>query len=367
MAIDLPRRKFLQLALSLGAYAAWPVSAGSPSSTPFQLVGCARRDAHYGVAVVDDQWQLRHWLPLPERGHDVAIHPSLPIVVAISRRPGQYLHLFDVQTGRQLSSQQPEPERFFYGHAVFSADGRFLYTTEGFEATCNAVIGCYEVDAQQGRLTRINEWPLQNAIGPHELTWWNDHTLMIAIGGIKTRGREKLNLDQMQPYLVYFDIETQTETERVALPQQRASIRHLAVTSAGRTVVGLQYQGDPDETDSLVAIHERGQPILKIQAENPHWSRFSGYIGSVATMGEYAMVSSPRGGVIGLIDTTTPRLERVLAVNDVCPIVALPDEKRWIFGSGLGTVVDFVSVSSYETVDILIEWDNHWKAVTMTE
>ncbi len=95
--------------------------------------------------------------------------------------------------------------RHFYGHGVFSRDGRLLYATEHDNETRAGLIGVYNAT---GGYKRIGEMPTYG-IGPHEVILLSDgKTLAVANGGIETHietGREKLNLSSMQPSLAFID------------------------------------------------------------------------------------------------------------------------------------------------------------------
>src|SRR5262245_63766030 len=66
---------------------------------------------------------------LPGRGHDIALRPGGDEWVAFARRPGRFGVAVPVN-GRAPIWIATQPGRHFFGHGVFSADGRLLYATE---------------------------------------------------------------------------------------------------------------------------------------------------------------------------------------------------------------------------------------------
>ena len=76
-----------------------------------------------------------------------------------------------------------KPDRHFFGHGVFSADGKLLYTTENDYDGARGVIGVR--DATDG-YQQIGEFPA-HGMEPHDIQLLADgRTMVIANGGIRT-------------------------------------------------------------------------------------------------------------------------------------------------------------------------------------
>ncbi len=150
---------------------------------PFRgIIGCAKVDTGYAVVVTDQRFNPTHAYPIPQRGHDVVVHPQYPLAVAIARRPGLFLQPINWLNGENWESVLAPSDRVFYGHGLFSSEGTFFYTTEGVRETSEGVLGIYHVDVDQKAFKRVGEWPI-NGIGPHELVWATKDILAIAVGG----------------------------------------------------------------------------------------------------------------------------------------------------------------------------------------
>jgi len=194
---------------------------------------------------LDAQGQIVFSLPLPGRGHAGIAHPDTAEVVVFARRPGNFANVIDCRTGRKVTDLQCPRGRHFYGHGVFSADGRVLFTPENDYEVGTGVIGVW--DRSDG-YTRIAEFS-SGGIGPHEITRLpGTDILVIANGGIETHpdsGRAKLNLATMQPNLSYLSGAGKVlETIELSPAHRLSSIRHLSVRSDGLVAFGMQWQGD---------------------------------------------------------------------------------------------------------------------------
>lgn len=124
-------------------------------------------------------------VPLPGRGHDVAVCRRTGTFVVFARRPGRFA--IAVQPGREPAIFTTPDDRHFNGHGVFSPAGDLLYATENDFIGQRGVLGLYRCPGRHDRAwRRIGELPTFG-IGPHELGLLPDgDTLAIANGGILT-------------------------------------------------------------------------------------------------------------------------------------------------------------------------------------
>ena len=96
-----------------------------------ELFAAARRDdrGSYSAALFSLEGGDVRSVELPERGHDIALRPGSNEWVAFARRPGRFGVAVPTD-GRAPTWFNAKPDRHFFGHGVFSADGKLLYTTE---------------------------------------------------------------------------------------------------------------------------------------------------------------------------------------------------------------------------------------------
>ena len=335
---------------------------GNPAdSSQATIIGCSRHsDGRFGVVVADNRGQPLYQLPLPGRGHGVALQPLGNLAAAFSRRPGSYLQVFDYRTGQAWPLYTATSDRHFYGHGVFSPDGKLLYATEGVRQTSEGIIGVYEIGgAGAGKLAKVAEFR-GFGIGPHEVVLADDQTLAVGVGGVHTRGRTPLNLDTMQPALVYLDRETGEIVDKAVLADKQLSIRHLSVTDTGEIACGQQYRGLPEDAAPLVALHRRGEGgMLKpLQADEEQWLRFNHYIASIASLDGYLLATSPRGNCYGIWHEASRELVELRPLVDASGVGVKGG--KWLVGSGAGKVLSIKPPKQVASVQSPVMWDNHW-------
>lgn len=351
------RRKFLA-----GAGLAWlssltPAGAERLLATDI-LFASAYKDSggNYGVAILDEAASLVATHPLPGRGHGFAANPRVQWLVAFARRPGN----FAVAIHRRKSIEPilfhtPE-DRHFYGHGVFSEDGRLLYAAENAFETGEGAIGVYDVT---GGFTRISEFP-SYGIGPHEIVLMPDgKTLCVANGGIRThpdQGRQKLNLPTMAPSMALIDTATGKLISSHALPAKlhRLSLRHMAVDARHQVWIGGQYEGDLLDDVPVLALLDDDRGLVSVELEDRVSGALNKYAGSVAISndGRTLAVTSPKSGALVRLDTITGKTLDMTFDPGTCGVQARRDS--FISASETGRF----GQASHQRA-----WDNHMARV----
>ncbi|WP_428772376.1 DUF1513 domain-containing protein [Vibrio sp.] len=360
MVTDQTRRNLLKAALMGAAVPAMPFGCASvfndKNAAP-ALIGCSvsGRD-RYRAVVADALGQPLHTIALPGRGHGVAIHPSRRQAVAFARRPGQFMLAFDYASGEVIQLNLASEKRHYYGHGVFSNDGRWLFATEGERATSRGIIGVYDAQHSYQKVDELTGF----GIGPHEVIVMQDDTLVIGVGGVHTKGRTALNIDSMQPSLSYLSPTGQL-LDQARLADHHLSIRHLAHDGAETVLCGQQYRGEPDAYPALLAMHKRGGEIQPLLAEEEQWARFNHYIASIAATEDWILATSPRGNCYGIWSKQTRQLVELAALADASGVVVR--RGRFQVSSGAGQVVDLSGPNAPIITASPVMWDNHWNAV----
>ncbi|OEE74734.1 DUF1513 domain-containing protein [Vibrio genomosp. F6] len=365
MVTDLNRRTLLKAAMYGAMVPVLPYGCAAQSvnaNVSPALIGCSlSAKKQYRAVVADESGAEIHSLPIPERGHGVAInsqhgeHQYKYHAAVFARRPGSYLMVFDYLSGEQILLRPADKNRHYYGHGVFSNDGMYLYATEGERGTSRGIIGVYRVQDGYKKVEEFSGFGL----GPHEVIAMPDNTLAIGVGGVHTDGRKALNLDAMSPSLSYVSAEGKL-LDQVSLDDRHLSIRHLAHDGSDTVLCGQQYRGEPDEYPSLLAMHRRGGDMVQLQAEPEQWARFNHYIASIAASDELILATSPRGNCYGIWSKESGALIELAALPDASGVI----EANGMFkvSSGSGSVVTRnkqQSTSKYSGV----QWDNHWSAI----
>ncbi|GAA4651769.1 DUF1513 domain-containing protein [Kistimonas scapharcae] len=343
-----------------------PWISGCSSNPPERLIFSTARDRQgqfsARIASPDQVWQ--HIVPLPARGHGIAIHPTQPVIICCDRRPGQNLHLIDGRNGALLKRIGSQPNRHFYGHATFSADGKKLFAAENALNDGRGMIGVYETS----HYNKVAEFSA-HAIGPHEIHLHPDNrTLVVANGGIMTHpatGRQKLNLATMQPRLSYIDSHTGELLEEHSFQHHQLSIRHLDIAPDGTVVFGMQYQGDSADIRPLVALHRRGESIRPMQADDADWLQLNQYIASVCVLPEADTIvtTAPRGNTVTFWRLSDQQLMNTVSVNDAAGVTAISQHTA-VVSNGIGELIHYScrAGNGQETQRLLYpncQWDNH--------
>ncbi|MFD1007654.1 MULTISPECIES: DUF1513 domain-containing protein [Oceanisphaera] len=365
------RRQFLKVLSAAGVLSSLGlVGCALPNAAPARqsyLVGGGRRAQNqYVLQALNLDGSLRYELPLPARGHGMAVHPTLPLAVCHARRPGQFLYLFNHETGEALQVRQADTGRHYYGHGVFSADGRTLFTTEGVSDSSQGVIGVYALNSN--RLEKVAEYT-GFGIGPHEVRLMPNGNLVIGVGGVHTYGREPLNLESMTPSLSYLDAKNGSLLAQASLADQHLSIRHLAVTADGEVFTGQQYRGEPDDYPPLIARHKPGQllqasggtALTPLGGTPLDWARFNHYIASIAVTDTLIAATSPPGNCYGLWHRHSGELIRIAPLPDASGASA-NNGQIWL-GSGHGGISLLDNRGREQRLYSAYQWDNHWALI----
>lgn len=290
----------------LGAVAIVPTSSWADAHDPAFLSAAQAPDGSYHLCGLGALGDVLFHLPLPDRGHAAAAHPTRPEAVAFARRPGRFALILDCVTGREVARLLPPQDRHFYGHGTFSSDGRTLYTTENDLDTLEGRVGLW--DAAHG-YARIGDIPS---------------------GGIATHpdsGRMALNPATMRSNLTYLRPDGSV-VERVELDMSlcQNSIRHLSLRADGLVAAGMQWEGSEGAHPPLTLLHRIGTGPRLLAAPPQIHRALDGYVGSIAfdEPGGHVAVTSPRGGAVHVFDVETGAFAGLIQSEDICGLALSP-------------------------------------------
>lgn len=304
-------------------------------------------------------------LAVPMRGHAV-----LPLdkdtVLLVGRRPAFTSVLANFADGGIIPFQA-SAGRHFNGHACLSPDGTAIFTSENAYDERRGVIGIRD----RQTLQPIGEFA-SYGLDPHDLQLLPDgKTLVVANGGIEQHpdyGRRKLNLDTMQPSLVYLDATNGQKLDEYRLPDRHLSIRHLIVTTDGDVGVALQYEGNlhRQQPTSLVAWQAKGGELRLLDINPQDVALFQGYMADLAYDPQQRIlaVSSPRGNHTSFWSVAKQRFLYTHPLPEPSGIAFLPASSEFLVSDATGGIHTFRSQPSpapaspwHSLADKL--WDNH--------
>ena len=305
------------------------------------------------------------------RGHSFAHSPlqgQAGHIAAIARRPADFCLIIDGK-GNKIFEFNAQDGRHFYGHGVYSPNGDYLYLSENDYGVngSRGVIGIYDV---ANNYQKVNEFD-SAGIGSHEIALSRDGSqLIIANGGVQTHpesGRKKLNLETMQPSLVFLDRVTGDLVNKVVLAPEFAtnSIRHMAVAGNGVVYVALQQQVKSKQNCLLASYIPQEKSLTPVELLEEHALMLNNYVGDITldVSQQFLAMSSPRGDTVLLLDTVTGKVQ-ALRINDVCGLVNTRVEGQFAATSGDGRLMIIQQTGSTVEVHTVTSstsyyWDNH--------
>jgi hypothetical protein len=303
-----------------------------------------------------------HAVALPGRGHDIALRPGGREWVAFARRPGRFGVAVPVDGGEPVWFEAAAG-RHFFGHGVFSTDGRLLYATENDYDDAQGMIGVRDAT---GGYVQIGEFAA-HGMEPHDIAILSDRrTMVIANGGIETHpdsDRDELNIPTMQPSLLYVDIETGDllEEQKLAPHLHQLSIRHLAVASGDTVAFGCQFHGREGDFPPLIGFHRRGERPVIVPAPGATQTSLRNYIGSVTVDagGGIVAASAPKGGLVTYWDVSSRRFLGTSELGDGCGIAPTHHRANFLLTSGEGWLVTAEADGTMSRRSSRFHWDNH--------
>lgn len=348
------RRVFLKSAGGLFLAALSPAAAFAIGASDAVFASAYRSaDGAYGVATLTEGGDIVHRYDLPARGHDVVWSPDNKFMVAFARRPGVFAAVIDANSAAAPFVFHAPEGRHFYGHGVFSADGRLLYATENDYETPRGVIGIYDASDGFERIGELESYGL----GPHDMELLPDgHTLVVANGGIETHPdfhRSKLNIPTMQPNLSFIDVFTGDLKAQFKLPEylHQLSIRHLTMLDDDTVWFACQNEGDQSQLVPLIGqVSFATGRFSTVDLPETVLASLRGYVGSIASnaiTGQIA-ISSPRGHVAHILESKSGKLVETRHMADVCGVAGR--DTSFCFSTGSGLIGERVSE---------LGWDNH--------
>ena len=309
------------------------------------------------------------------RAHQIAVAPNRTSAFVAPRRPGTRATIIDLATGAPRAFCDAAEDRHFYGHAIHSADGQYLFATENDYRRGRGMVSIR--DAETLRVAAEFD---SGGVGPHQLAWLPDHaTIAVANGGILThpsQPRKKLNLPTMRPNLALIDVASGRLVHRATGSHHQASIRHIAVADSGLVLAGMQYEGPPvDDVPLLAALKPAGEGGWSERLEPlaiplPTQRGLKQYVGSVAVEGVpgRALATCPRANLATFWDVGAGRFLAQRRFRDCCGVAFDAAAREFVVSNGGGKIMRFAAATFEPRHEKTahqrdLQWDNHLTAV----
>ncbi|WP_432454260.1 DUF1513 domain-containing protein [Agarivorans sp. QJM3NY_29] len=340
------------------------LEADDAQASNMLLLGCSKQALEYQLSAVTLDGAVQYQIPLAARGHEVAVaKPEFDLAACVARRPGKFIVLFNPRHGEILDTLQPPMGMHFYGHASFSEDALRMFVTAGEQDSSEGYVLVYSRSDSATAWQLSARWPL-GGLGPHQLLVLPGQRLVVAVGGIHTRGREKLNLATMRPSLIYLNSLNGEQLMRRSLADHQLSIRHLAY-SAHSDTLWLACQGqDPEaEISSLVYSHHGEGPLVALDPDADYWGLFDRYVGSIACSQGEVLASSPRGAKLGVWSEAQGELSHLVQMDDVCGLAG--GETTWVASTGQGQLLGQRGSGEDWRAQSPLQWDNHLNLIAL--
>ena len=341
----------------------------SSAQNPRWLSATGASKEQFGISWGDKDTDLKKTYT-EFRGHDVAAHPLRPNhALLFGRRPAMQAVEVDLNNGAITHTLKCAPNQHLFGHGCFSANGQYLFTTEG-----NIKSGAGKIAVRDSKSYQQLAQYCSGGIGPHQIKLMPDgKTLAVANGGILTHpnsGRKKLNLSTMDSCLSYIDSQSGQLLNSFRVEEKKASIRHLDIHPNGTVALAMQVQREACNHNNVVplaAIHKPQSTALTL-LEQPHSliTQMQDYIGSVAIHPELGIAgfTSPRGNLAAFWSIDDAHFMGYHHLHDACGIALSPDKNHFLLSSSSGQIRFITANTLTEAKNKRqhypsTQWDNH--------
>jgi hypothetical protein len=319
------------------------------------------------LSVGEATWSVQRSLVVPTRAHGLWSEAGGG-VLAVARRPGDWLLRWQPRTGKTLW-HWIGGDRRFNGHVIVRGDAGTLWTTETDLETAQGRIGLRDVRS----LEKTGEWAT-HGMDPHQLLalpqavgGFPAGTLMVANGGIPTlpeTGRSKRALGRMDASLVALHPATGALLGQWRLDDPYLSIRHLAFDRA-TGVLGIALQAEhpsPDAKAVAPVLAVWDGTALRAALGQPALAGYGGDICALpAAAGGGFAVSCPRANRLALFNAVGAWQD---GIDHPEAYALAANSSRWWLASSQGAAGVLAPAHAVASADsattAALQLDNHW-------
>lgn len=283
-----------------------------------------------------------HSIPVPSTGHSIVGHPTdRTRVIMLGQRPLPQSVEIDLNEMKVTQVINAGADRYFYGHGVFDAGGRYLYSTEN---KSDSDLGFISIrDAQNFQL--IGGFP-SHGVGPHELDFFDDGRLtVIANGGLESKTVDELasEVPNMKSTLDIVETASGKLLQSYQLPHQKLSIRHLALGANGEIAVSLKSYSSTPLPYACVALGNinSGISIPEVPPEMLPQLQSSAFAIELSADAKLAAVTHPEGKLLSIWDVENRAFVNAIPLG-VMPegVTRLPNQQSFLLNSLYGALAE---------------------------
>lgn len=300
----------------------------------------------YFIKILDMVTGSLSFIETPFLGHSIVKNPLDPNkFVMIAQRPGTKACEVSLKERKILNIFPSIAQGSFYGHGVYTKDGKYFLCTENKDKSEN---GQGTITIRDGQTFKIIGNIPSFGIGPHDMALVNDGSiLVIANGGLepmppdhplnKTYKTATNNKNfTMDSSLVFIELQSNKLMEKFPIPYSDVSLRHLSVNAEGDLIGALKYYGNYKKTEQrdvpIFATYSSGKKLefifepLQLKNKTKDLSFGLAINKRTSTMG----VTHPEGGMVTFWNLTTKEFLKSYRVMDVQGMILSKDQKYFI-------------------------------------
>lgn len=314
------RREFIQNGIQsiAGLYALSSIPhwayAADPKKKQIFIAG-GNDQAHILWMELDTGKQLR--VKAPVMPHSFLQHPSAEKTVVVIEKAGSKAAVCDFQAGKTQKLIQCPKGFEFYGHGVFSGDGKSLYITRVDNSTGIGYLASYDAKTyrEQGQVQVAPG-------GVHDLHLLSDKkTLLVSSSGLQVSSYSGSGPVVSKPRIekssvVHLDLETGKVKSKLFLGDEDQVVGHFAVSSDERKVVAISvpfvdgHLNDVEKGKGGIYTASMGGTFKKIEMPTDIQKKIRGELLSVAIDADkdrfYA--TNPNGKMLFEVQNSTDKL-----------------------------------------------------------
>ncbi|MCB9832140.1 MAG: DUF1513 domain-containing protein [Planctomycetes bacterium] len=358
------RRQFLGLGLAaLGS--SWLFACGGKTEAPVVasrsaaagkkglIIGASRAVSPTGengfwLGTVDfdqPEVQVAH-MKMPFFGHGMVPHPIERQRLAVFEKRGRGACEVDLAVGGVTRMIETLPNREFYGHGAFSADGKLCYAAESdVEDDYVGVIALRDATT----MAIIGEFPSFGS-APHDLHLIDGGRRMVVTNGGDKWGGEVL------PSVTIIDVAKRSLIEKIEFDGPRINAGHVAIAQdGGLAIVSAPREGMGDGKKEIGALSLRpaGGKLVTMREPEAVTSAMISETLSVAIHEGRRLVAAttPLGNLVTFWDLDRCRHVASLEFDGPRGVVLSEDQSEFIvsYGTGKGFITR-ISVATLKEV-----------------